>query len=165
MWWESWQLGSVTASQVKHQKMRNQIGLIIETDYASMKLCVLLNHQDLLSLSSCRMHSAKLFVGRLMTAPLPGSLYTLLQLGQVPWFFPFRTIPCWWFQLGRTHSSWPKWIKLFEILEYTFKQWTQTVYRQGRERLCRFRNWNPRRLCKESYKNNSYFMILKCICQ
>jgi len=23
MWWESWQLGSGTASQVKHQKLRN----------------------------------------------------------------------------------------------------------------------------------------------
>ena len=29
-----------------------------------MKLCALLNHQDLMSLSSCRMQSAMLFMGR-----------------------------------------------------------------------------------------------------
>jgi len=55
---------------VKHQKLRSQVKIIIETDDASMKLCELIITKIF---NSCRMQSAKLFVGKSVTAPALGS--------------------------------------------------------------------------------------------
>ena len=46
-----------------------------------MKLCALLNHQDLMSLSSCRMQSAKLFVGRFSDSSTARQLVDPFALG------------------------------------------------------------------------------------
>ena len=94
-------------------------------------------HQDLLSLGSCRMHSAKLVVGRSVTAPPPADCR------------PFCPWDRWhnYFHLGPLPVDWVKgllnivqmWINLFNYSKNTFKQWTQNECRQEANVVCETR--------------------------
>ena len=114
--------GSLAQSQRHKSNTRNwEIKFRLEMGYASMKWFEWTNHQDLLSFSSCRMQSAKLIVGRSVTAPLPGSCFD--DRNNIKLMIPVRNNIV---QVDKIELNYCNY-------KNTFKQWVQNVCRQGSE--------------------------------